>query len=264
MSKLFELICAGYILAVVTAKVRRARWRSNCDLSAHLGPSRHLESKGYRIVQHDGMMWAENLACPECGAKQITVAGTPACRILPGTYGVGCDTSSAGRVSCQACNGWTVRSSELIEILYPTPKEQDAYLGQHCRGAAPQTERFTVAHYDGKTELRKSTQEATEAVLPADFEPGVEVELCSIGAIDEPMAFEIAQGIPDDAYVAVPVTALGEPRVLGWHSQKPSRQEVACYDDLTAREGQQRRLEIERETREFRAQKLQDAGLLAG
>jgi hypothetical protein len=221
-----------------------------------------LERTGYRIVQHNGMMWAENFACPECGAKQITAAGTPACRILPGTYGVGYDASSAGRVSCQACHGWTVWSSELIEILYPTPREQDAYLEQHCRAAEPKYERFTVAHCAGETAMRKSTLDATAAVLPADFEPGVEVECVLIKALDEPMAFEIAQDIPDDPYVGVPVNAQGEPRVLGWHGQMPSRQEVACYDGMTAREGEQRRQAIEHETREFRAQRLRDAGLL--
>jgi hypothetical protein len=67
-AKLFEVICAGFLRAVVSAKVRRAAWRENCNLNMHLGPSRHLERKGYGIIQHDGMVWVEDFECGGCGA----------------------------------------------------------------------------------------------------------------------------------------------------------------------------------------------------
>ena len=35
-AKLFDLICAGYLRAIVSAKVRRARWEENLDTVPHL------------------------------------------------------------------------------------------------------------------------------------------------------------------------------------------------------------------------------------
>jgi predicted RNA-binding Zn-ribbon protein involved in translation (DUF1610 family) len=236
--KTYTLVNKGCLRAVVSMKVQLARWTSNCDTHAHLRPSKHLESKGYRIVEHDGQSWAENFACPKCGVKRITRAGTPSCRITAGRYGSG--ASSPGRVSCQACGQWAASSGEVVEILYPNQKERLKYLEQNCRNAAPQNERYTAARFGGETALRKVTQEAIDAVLPVDFEPGVEVEIVLIEALDEPMALTIARDISDDAYVSVPVNAQCEHGVPGWHGQRLTVEEQRHAADIKQAEDRKR------------------------
>jgi predicted RNA-binding Zn-ribbon protein involved in translation (DUF1610 family) len=237
-AKLFEVICAGCLRAVVSMKVQLARWTANCDTDVHLSPSKHLGSKGYRIVQHDGQDWAENFACPKCGVKRITRAGTPSCQIAGGKYGSG--TPSPGRMSCQACGQWAASSGELIELLFTSQKERLKYLEQNCRNAEPQNKRYMVARFGGETALRKSTQEAIDAVLPVDFEPGVEVEIVLIEALDEPMALTIARDIPDDAYVSVPVNAQCEHSAPGWHGQRLTVEEQRHAANIKQEEDRKR------------------------
>ena len=51
-AKLFDLICAGYIRAIVSAKVRRARWEENLDKHAGLSPSKLMRDPRYRLTHH--------------------------------------------------------------------------------------------------------------------------------------------------------------------------------------------------------------------
>jgi hypothetical protein len=257
--KLFEVVNAGFVRAKVSDKVKLNRWQTNVDLNPHTGPVKLLEDKGHRVVHLGTHLWAEGFACRECGAERRTAAGTPSCKIIAGTYGPGLDSSSSSRVSCEACKKWVAPASRLVGVLYPEPKERLAYLEQNCRAAEPKTQRFTKARYKGTTALHRKTQSAIGEVLPPEFEP--EVELCLIEAIDEPMALTIAQDVPEDAWVTVPLTDQAEPRVLSWHGQKPSTTERVAYERGKDREDQQRRAEIEREIQQLRREKLQQAGL---
>jgi len=261
-AKLFELVCAGYILASVSAKVRRARWEGNVDLNPHTSPPKIAEDAGYRLAHHGAHLWIEGLACPECGTKSITKTGTPSCKIISGVYGSGCDASNSTRVVCEACRRWRARSSDLVRLLHPSPTQRLAYLEQNCRGAEPQMQRFTATRFAGSVSLRAQTVDAIQTALPVEHDG--EIECCLIEAIDEGQALEVLQLIPEAAWVIVPVTTEGEPRVLAWHQQKPTVTEVAAYERVKAREDKSTRASIELEVRAFREQRLHDAGLRAG
>jgi len=211
-AKFFDLICAGYILATVSVKVRRVRWEGNLDKEGHLGPSKLMRDARYRLTHHGAHLWVEGFQCPACGAKRRTAVGTPSCRIFAGIYGLG---NSPARLSCGACGQWSASSSELVRLLHPSPTQRLTYLEQNCRGAEPKTRLFTAARSGGSASLRTETVDAIRAALPVEHNN--EIECCRIEAIDEAQALEVMQLIPEDGWVVVPITTEGEPRVLGWH-----------------------------------------------
>ena len=255
-AKLFDLICAGYLRAIVSAKVRRARWEENLDTVPHLGPSKLMRDQRFRLTHHGAHLWVEGFECPACGAKRRTAAGTPSCKLVAGTYGLG---NSPGRLSCVACGQWSASSSELVRHLYPEPTKRLTYLEQNCRGAEPKMRLFTAARSEGSASLRTETVAAIQAALPVEH--GDEIECCRIEAIDEAQALEVMQLIPEDGWVVVPITTEGEPRALGWHQQPPTIDEVAAYERVKVREDKKKRASIEKEIRAFREERLHGAGL---
>ena len=256
-AKLFDLICAGYIRAIVSAKVRRARWEENLDTVPHLGPSKLMRDARYRRLTHHGAhLWVEDFACPACGAKRRTAAGTPSVKIVAGTYGL---SNNPTRLSCGACGQWSASSSELVRHLHPEPTKRLTYLEQNCRAAEPKMRLFTAARSEGSASLRTETVAAIQAALPVEH--GDEIEVCRISAIDEAQALEVMQLIPEDAWVKIPITIEGEPRVLGWHQQPPTIDEIAAYERVKVREDKQKRASIEKEIRAFREERLHGAGL---
>jgi len=257
-AKLFDLVSAGYILATVSAKVRRTRWEENLDKHAGLAPSKLMRDQRYRLTHHGAHLWVEDFACPACGAKRRTAAGTPSCKLVAGVYGL---SNSPGRLSCGACGQWSASSSELVRHLYPEPTKRLTYLEQNCGGAEPKTRLFTAARSEGSASLRTETIAAIRAALPVEHNS--EIEVCRISAIDEAQALEVMQLIPEDAWVEIPITIEGEPRALGWHQQPPTIDEIAAYERVRVREDKKKRASIEKEIRAFREERLHGAGLSA-
>ncbi|MBW2379790.1 MAG: hypothetical protein JRG70_09625, partial [Deltaproteobacteria bacterium] len=167
----------------MSTKVRRARWEENLDADPHLRPSKLFEDAGYQLSRHDGYLWADGFACPECGTQHRTAAATPSCKILAGTYGGGYTVESTSRVTCVACGKWLVRSSGLVQVLHPAPTKRLTYLEQRCRGAEPKMARFVAARAEGSVSLRTTAQAAALAALPPEHTGAV--ELCMIEALDE-------------------------------------------------------------------------------
>jgi hypothetical protein len=255
-TKLFDLICAGYILATVSAKVRRVRWEDNLDKHAHLSPTKIVKDAGYRRLTHHGAhLWVEGFECPACGAKRRTAAGTPSCKLVAGTYGL---SNRPARLSCVACGQWSASSSELVRFLHPEPAQRTTYLEQNCKGAEPKMRLFTAARSGGSASLRTDTIAAIRAALPVEHNS--EIACCRISAIDEAQALEVMQLIPDDGWVVVPITTEGEPRVLGWHGQKPSVDEVAAFDRVVARQRADARVKLNRELRDFESRRARELG----
>ena len=199
-----------------------------------------------RLTHHGAHLWVEDFACPACGAKRRTAAGTPSVKIVAGTYGL---SNNPTRLSCGACGQWSASSSELVRHLHPEPTKRLTYLEQNCRAAEPKTRLFTAARSGGSASLRTETVAAIQAALPVEH--GDEIEVCRISAIDEAQALEVMQIIPDDGWVVVPITTEGEPRVLGWHQQPPTIDEIAACERVKVREDKKKRASIEKEIRAF-------------
>jgi hypothetical protein len=255
-AKLFDLVCEGYLRATVSAKVRRLRWEENLNKHAGLAPSKLIRDQRYRLSHHGANLWAEGFQCPACGAKRRTAAGTPSCKLVAGTYGL---ANNPGRLSCGACGQWSASSSELVRLLHPAPTQRLTYLEQNCKGAEPKMRLFTAARSEGSASLRTETIAAIRAALPVEHDGTI--ELCRISAIDEAQALEVMQLVPEDAWVKIPITIEGEPRVLSWHQQPPTIDEIAAYERVKVREDKKKRASIEKEIRAFREERLHGAGL---
>jgi hypothetical protein len=254
-AKLFDIPDKDKPHVIATISDKALAYRCDKELDRLAGcASKLAEAAGFSIVQSGGRIRVEGFADPTNGMKTITATGCPAIYIKPSSVPYPHDTA---RFVSEASD-WASKPSEVAALLFPSSKARLALYAEHFRAAVVKPVRFTAARYDGLFTVDCNTVKAITDLLPAEH--GLEVELLLISAYDPQQADDIAKH-KDAPFATVNITSDGEPRTLAWHGQRPSTQEVACYDGMTARKDEQRRREIGRETREFRAQKLRAAGL---
>jgi hypothetical protein len=254
-TKLYDIPVDGepHVIAKISDKALAYRCDKELDKLAGCA-SKLAEVAGFPIVQSGGRIRVDGFADPTNGMKTITATGCPSIYIKPSSVPYPHDTA---RFVSEASD-WAAKPSEVAPILFPNVKSRIALYKEHFPAAVVKPGRYTAARSDGLFMTARDTEKAITELLPPEH--GLEVERLLIEAYDAQQADDIA-GHEDAPFTMVNITAEGEPRVLGWHNQRPSRQEVTCYDRMTAREGALRRQAIDRETREFRARKLRAAGL---
>ncbi len=142
-------------------------------------------------------------------------------------------------------------------ILFPNVKERLATYEKHFRGAVVQRTRYFGIRCGDSIAVDRDFAKATEAATPPEHE--LEVDAVLIEAYDSGQASEIANsdGIP---WAKAPITEQGEPTVLSWHGQRPTVDELACYDRVTTRKRDANRKMIAREVRDLEQRRSQELG----
>jgi hypothetical protein len=145
----------------------------------------------------------------------------------------------------------------LAPILFPNVKERLAIYEKHFRGAVVQRTRYFGIRCGDSIAVDRDFAKATEAATPPEHE--LEVDAVLIEAYDSGQASEIANsdGIP---WAKVPITEQGEPTVLSWHGQRPTVDELACYDRVMMCERDANRRQIAREMRDLEQRRSQELG----
>jgi hypothetical protein len=145
----------------------------------------------------------------------------------------------------------------LAPILFPNVKERLAIYEKHFRGAVVQRTRYFGIRCGDSIAVDRDFAKATEAATPPEHE--LEVDAVLIEAYDSGQASEIANsdGIP---WAKAPITEQGEPTVLSWHGQRPTVDELACYDRVTTRKRDANRKMIAREVRDLEQRRSQELG----
>ncbi len=228
MSELFEIPVEG--AAYVRGKLGLKAFVNRCDseLDKSMVRLSRLVQSQYALTHIGSHVRVAGFKCPSCGTQTITSEGLPPVVVRPGSY-----PDSPSRLSCTACNKWSVRPSEVAPLLYPTPTERLRFYKDHLPGALAKPSRYFAVRYDDTVKVDRDFAKAVESAVPPEHE--LEIDVILIEAFDKPQADEIAgsDGLP---WMQLEITELGESTLLGWHGQKPSVDEVAAHDRVEIRQ----------------------------
>jgi hypothetical protein len=136
-------------------------------------------------------------------------------------------------------------------------KERLAIYEKHFRGAVVQRTRYFGIRCGDSIVVDRDFAKAAQSATPPEHE--LEVDAILIEAYDQAQAVEIANsdGIP---WTKVSITEEGEPAALSWHGQRPTVDELACYDRVTMRQRDANRRRIAREVRDLEQRRSQELG----
>lgn len=230
------------------------RWLHDVRIGVPFPIAPLCEARGFATRHIGGKLRIENLADPKTGETINPETGEPPLYIVaPRSF-----PGEAETVLSDASD-FTATVIELVPLLCDASFTKMEKLLTTCfRNYRPTAKPFYAARAAGREGIGVLTEDVIEEVLPRQHDGAI--ELCRADAIDLAAATERLRAgkLP---YKTVRITAKGEVAELGWHGQKPTAQEKRDYERVKRSEDARKRIEIEREVEDLRAQRLSDAGL---
>jgi hypothetical protein len=253
MSELFEIPDPKQ--AFVRGKLGLKAFVGRCDAEldksmVHL--SRLVQSR-YALTHIGDHVRVAGFKCPSCGTQTITGESLPPVVVRPGSY-----PHSPTRLSCTACNKWSVKPSEVAPLLYPTPTARLRFYKDHLPGALAKPSRYFAVRYDDTIEVDRDFAKAVEAAVPSEHE--LEIDALLVEAFDPAQASEVAASSDALPWLTVPITEEGEPTVLGWHGQRPTVDERASHDRVMMCARDANRKKVAREMRALEQRRSHELG----
>jgi hypothetical protein len=239
-TKAFEVPDAeqAYVRGLLAEKV----YASLCDraLDAEASyPSKLLDLAGYPLVHIGDRLRVSGFADPTNGVKTITSKRWPAVYLKTSLY-----YPDHPSVLVSEASDWNAKPSKFASLLFPNVKERLAIYEKHFRGAVVKRIRYFGVRCRDSIVVDRDFVQAAQSATPAEHE--LELDGVLIEAFDQAQAVEIANsdGIP---WTKMSITEEGEPTALGWHGQRPTVDELACFDRVTTRQRDANRRRIARE-----------------
>jgi hypothetical protein len=252
-TKRFEVPAEGvaHVRGVLAEKV----FASLCDraLDTEVSyPGKLLDLAGYPLVHIGDRLRVQGFADPTNGVKTITSKRWPAVYLKPSLF-----YPDHPSVLVSEASDWSARPSTFAPILFPNVKERLALYEKHFRGAVVQRIRYFGVRCGDSIVVDRDFVKAAQSATPPEHE--LEVDAILIEAYDQAQAVEVANsdGIP---WTRVSITAEGEPVKLAWHGQRPTVDELACYDRVTTRQRDANRKTIAREMRDLEQRRSHELG----
>jgi hypothetical protein len=252
-TKRFEIPVEGeaFVRGLLAAEVFVSLCDRAVDTEASY-PSKLLDLAGYPLVHIGDRLRVQGFADPTNGVKTITSKRWPAVYLKTSLY-----YPDHPSVLVSEASDWNAKPSQFAPLLFPNVKERLATYEKHFRGAVVKRIRYFGVRCGDSIVVDRDFVQAAESATPAEHE--LEVDAVLIEAYDQAQAVEIANsdGIP---WAKVSITEEGEPVKLGWHGQRPTVDELACYDRVTTRQRDANRRRIAREVRDLEQRRAQELG----
>jgi hypothetical protein len=252
-SKRFEIPVEGeaFVRGLLAEKVFASLCDRALDTEASY-PGKLLSLAGYPLAHIGDRLRVQGFADPTNGVKTITSKRWPAVYLKPSLF-----YPDHPSVLVSEASDWSAKPSKFASLLFPNVKERLAIYAKHFRGAVVKRTRYFGVRCGDSIVVDRDFVQAAQTATPAEHE--LEVDAILIEAYDQAQAVEIANsdGLP---WAKVPITEEGEPVKLGWHGQRPTVDELACYDRVTTRQRDANRRRIAREVRDLEQRRSQELG----
>jgi hypothetical protein len=252
-TKRFEIPVEGeaFVRGLLAEKVFASLCDRALDTEASY-PGKLLSLAGYPLAHIGDRLRVQGFADPTNGVKTITSKRWPAVYLKPSLF-----YPDHPSVLVSEASDWSAKPSKFASLLFPNVKERLAIYAKHFRGAVVKRTRYFGVRCGDSIVVDRDFVQAAQTATPAEHE--LEVDAILIEAYDQAQAVEIANsdGLP---WAKVPITEEGEPTVLSWHGQRPTVDELACFDRVTTRQRDANRKKIAREMRALEQQRSQELG----